>query len=112
MRWALSRVGVPYRLVSAIFRLYASAFVHSIWGGGVSSHSLPVIRGIRQGCPASGTLWALLYDPVVRRVWRAIPRGDGLLAVFADDIAVVLKTVFRDWRRVRDAFAEFRRLMA
>lgn len=75
----------------------------------MSPQSLPATCSIRHGCPASGTLWALLGDPVARRVWQSTPRGDGLLAVFADDIAVVLRNVFRDWRRVRDALAELRR---
>lgn len=56
MRWALCRVGVPGGLVCAICRLYATASAHVVWEGEVSSHSLLVTRGIRQVCPASGTL--------------------------------------------------------
>lgn len=71
MRWALLRLGVPAGLVDAIVRLYGSAFVHIVWEGGASSQSLLVTRGIRQGCPASGTLRALLCGPVVWRAWQS-----------------------------------------
>lgn len=91
-------------MVDAFFRLYASASVLVA----CSSHTMHVTRGIHQGCPAPGALWALLYDPVVRRVWQSFLFGDGILALFADDSAVVLRNVFRDWRRVRNAFRELR----
>lgn len=95
MRWALRRLGVPAGLDDATVRLYDSAFVHIVWGGGVSSHSLLVTCGIRQGCPASGTLWASLYGLVIRRAWQSFQLGGGLWLVFADDIAVVLRGVVR-----------------
>lgn len=81
MQWALRRVGVPDGVVDAIFCLYASALVHIVCDGVVSSRSLPVSRGIRQGCLASGTLGGLLCDLVVRRARQAFPRGDGLLGM-------------------------------
>lgn len=107
MLWALHRLGAPPDVVAAIFRFYDPTNAHILWDGAVSEQTLAVTRGIRQGCPAFGTLWALLRDPVVCRAWHCFPR-DGLLAVFADDIAVVLRNVFRDWRRVRGAFDEIR----
>lgn len=30
-------------------------------------------RGIKQGCPASGAMWSLPFDPSVRRLVFALP---------------------------------------
>lgn len=97
MQWALGRIQVPVSLIDAIFRLYASACVRSMWEGTVSDRSLPGIRGIPQGGLASGALWALLYDTFIRRAWHVVPRGGGIGAVFADDGDAVLRNIFRDF---------------
>lgn len=31
-------------------------------------------RGIKQGCPAGGALWSLLFDPIVRRLVSSLAR--------------------------------------
>lgn len=36
--------------------------------GVFSEASFPTCRGIEQGCPSSGSVWANLFDPVVRRL--------------------------------------------
>lgn len=43
-------------------------------------------RGIRQGCPTSGSVWAALFVPVMRR-WRrlCVAASPCMFGVFADD---------------------------
>lgn len=41
-------------------------------------------------------VWALLYDPVVRGMWLIFPCNDLWITVFADDVALALRNVFRD----------------
>lgn len=49
----------------------------------------PVARGIRQGCLASGSLWAIDFEPILRRMQALLSfGGSALLSVFADDVAV------------------------
>lgn len=48
-------------------------------------------RGIRQGCPVSGTVWAVLYDLVVRCLWGSLPRDDLWVRVFESNIALALR---------------------
>lgn len=57
------------------------------------SSTFGIERGIKQGCPSSGSFWALLFGLVVQvlRMHRAGPRDD--LSVFADDIAATIAQV-------------------
>lgn len=64
-------------------------------GGGRTSQALvsgttgrpyAVSRGIRQGCLASGSVWAILYKPTVRRIKR-------LPGVFAHDVGFACNEV-------------------
>ena len=63
-----------------------------------------VIRGVRQGCPASPTLFALFLDPLIRFINHHIqlpvegidpPNVSDSLHVFADDIALQIKSLSR-----------------
>lgn len=72
----------------ATFRMHEPACVHLLWVGAVST-----LTRFRRCCTTrcSGACGAPL-------------RGDGILARLADDFAIVLRSVFRDWRRVRGTF--------
>eukprot|EP00959_Pyramimonas_sp_CCMP1952_P197032 4119993-Pyramimonas_sp.AAC.1 len=45
-------------------------------------------RGIKQGCPASGSLLALAVDPVLRRICLLLPRPVHSLGAFADEVGL------------------------
>ena len=51
-------------------------------------------RGVKQGCPISGTLFALAIDPVLRWVASALLRQLGVPGAFADDLGVGAGDVF------------------
>ena len=48
-----------------------------------------ILRGVLQGCPLSGLLFALAMDPCIRLFGRKVPEPRGFLRVCADDIAAV-----------------------
>lgn len=75
IRWALTAQGAPPALISALFAMYGPTVVEIYLNGKPSGHRMPVTCGIRQGCPASGTVWALLYDPIVRFLWGVASAG-------------------------------------
>eukprot|EP00972_Heterocapsa_arctica_P104008 15328747-Heterocapsa_arctica.AAC.1 len=52
-----------------------------------------ITSGIKQGCPSSGSLWCILFDPVIRMLHALIEEMGGALAAFADDLGMSLKDV-------------------
>lgn len=84
--------------------LYGGFVSDVISGGVVSSSSFPIQRGILQGCPASGSLWAILFDPIVRSLAAANPKPGGSLTAFADDLAAAFINVLLALRPLMDIF--------
>eukprot|EP00972_Heterocapsa_arctica_P031850 4692438-Heterocapsa_arctica.AAC.1 len=52
-----------------------------------------ITSGIKQGCPSSGSLWCILFDPIIRMLHAMIEEMGGALAAFADDLGMSLKDV-------------------
>eukprot|EP00959_Pyramimonas_sp_CCMP1952_P469012 9494218-Pyramimonas_sp.AAC.1 len=48
---------------------------------------IQLCRCIKQGCPLSGLLLSLCFDPVVRRLQRAPLQAAAIFNAFADDLA-------------------------
>ena len=49
---------------------------------------MEVTSGIKQGCPMSGSLWCLVFDPIVRLMDRVLSALGDELGVFADDVGL------------------------
>lgn len=94
-RWeSLYSLRMPTWLIATVQALYAESVATIVWNVVQSGVRLPILAGIKQGCPASGTLWALAYDPIVRALCWAVPHDLGCFGVFADDIRVALRHFF------------------
>jgi hypothetical protein len=63
--------------------------------------------GIKQGCPASGPIFALALDPFLRMILTRNPRPLGTLGAFADDIAVVASELFDTFLELARDFSLF-----
>ena len=75
MYWVLDTMRMPKFIVHAITMLYQNN--HAIIRFGSSSEvNITMGQGIQQGCPMSGSLWALLLDPTVRFL---ASKGESLL---------------------------------
>lgn len=86
---ALRMQGVPEPILWALQGLYDGGTAQALILG-EAGRPFTVARGIRQGCPASGPVWAVLYEPVVRRLLRLAARVASIVpGVFADDIGIV-----------------------
>lgn len=85
--------------INNIFRFLPICIVELVKVGGGLSASIPVQRGIRQGCPLSGQLYFIAIEPLLRRMRRhlkgfSIPNDCNcnriVLSAYADDITVFL----------------------
>eukprot|EP00959_Pyramimonas_sp_CCMP1952_P046998 981168-Pyramimonas_sp.AAC.1 len=74
----------PEFVLNAIKTLYAKVAT-TILLGGVSHCSFRILRGIKQGCPLSGSAFALGFDPMLRLLCLRLPRPVHLRGAFADD---------------------------
>ena len=69
-----------------------------------------VLSGVLQGCPLSGSIFALAADGFLRRLRRILScGGHGVLRACADDIAVALGCI-RPMAELCRAFAHFEQL--
>lgn len=65
----LKNFGFGKNFISYIQLLYSEVFVIVKAGGGLSA-PIPVLKGIRQGCPLSGQLYRLAIEPLLCRLRR------------------------------------------
>lgn len=65
--WRVLRaIAAPEWLIVAIRLIYEGSFSDILFSGEVTSCGYRAQRGILQGCLASGSLWAILFDHLVR----------------------------------------------
>ena len=71
---------------------------------GAGELAVAICRGIKQGCPLSGTLWALLVDLAVRFLCCSIQYKSSCLAAYADDLGFVLNDLWKGTQKLMEAF--------
>lgn len=81
---------VPAWLIAALRALYEGSTARIVFGGVVTEAVFEIARGIKRGCPSSGSVWALVFDPAVRLLRAQLRGPTDELSVFADDIAATL----------------------
>ena len=62
--------------------------------GGLRGLDINISSGIKQGCPMSGSLWCIVFDPIVRALIELV-RDLGCLSAFADDIGISVGDIIR-----------------
>lgn len=93
----LEAFGFGKKFISWIKLLYFGATVMLKVGGGLS-RPVPVQRGIRQGCPLSGMLYALAIEPLLNQLRQGLTglafsedaRKSISLSAYADDVTVLV----------------------
>ena len=88
MLFVFGRMGLPVWLVTLIKHVYAPGGAGVVYKGRQWRRIL-VMRGVRQGCPASGVLFVLCCDPLFRRLAIKVVGPRGSLRALADDLAFV-----------------------
>lgn len=94
---SVTREGLRAILVELGLPVWAERAVRSLMANSdatvyinVIVHTGAVAGGIRQGCPTSGSIWALLRcssTPILRRLTAALTSPRASLTCFADDLA-------------------------
>ena len=104
LRAALSAAGVPASVRRLVDCLY--------WGhacrlsvGGCHHEGFAIKSGIRQGCPLSPLLFALIVDPLLRRLSAQCPQS--VIRAYADDVAAVMRGANADLQSMAPVFHEF-----
>ncbi len=99
----LRRMRVPRWFIQAIRALYRDCSATVVlmglrWG------SFPMRSGIRQGCPASGSLFALAFDPCIRYIMHMLGPKRGVITAYADDVSAAVKELYEALRLLDAAF--------
>lgn len=62
----MAEVRIPAWLISSLRALYEGSTAQIVFGGVLADAVFDIARGIKQGCPSSGSVWAFVVDPIVR----------------------------------------------
>jgi endonuclease/exonuclease/phosphatase family metal-dependent hydrolase len=102
----LEFMNLPEFITTALKRLYSNCYAAILFNGEVYD-GINITSGIKQGCPASGSLFALSLDPFIRHLLVQLPMPVHLIVAFADDIAIAsrqlmkaLPIILREFRRL------------
>ena len=96
IRVVLNRACLHLGLRNLIFCLYslASAVGPQKGEDGESIFLYWIWRGVLQGCPLSGFIWAIVFDPFLRILMASFQDpGYGVLRACADDVGAALKHI-------------------
>jgi exonuclease III len=104
--FVLRTMGVPDYILNTILKLYTGCNAFLMFGG-VRVGSLPICSGIKQGCPLSGSIFALAIDPLIRKILAASVLHPIRVTAFADDIAIVIGNLFLQLPDIMTIFASW-----
>ena len=104
---ALAAAGVPARIVSRIQSLY-SANSHWLKWQRSKSPLFSVGSGVKQGCPLSPTLYIVVTECVLRFLKSRLSSDDHISG-YADDLAIVMRHLWRTAPALAEAFAHVAR---
>ena len=101
---ALEAMGLPAYIIKALQALYQNNH-HYLSFNGFVFYAFCGAAGVRQGCPASTSLFVIVTDPIIRAMCLRLPRSC-LVRAYADDIAVVLSKIWEQAPMLAAVFAE------
>ena len=89
---ALTHIGLPADWIRALKFLYVNN-VHTVQFRGASFPGFTAHSGVRQGCPVSPLIFAIVVDISLLGLHAHLPLQ--VIRAFADDTAIVLDDFFR-----------------
>ena len=88
-------MNLPEVFADLIFRLYLECRLQ-ISIGQRRLDTIFIDSGIKQGCPLSGFVFALVVDPLLRLLMHGPQVGKNVASAYADDVAVVPQKTLRN----------------
>ena len=101
----LRAMGVPRFFRRALANLYRKVNVTILFGG-IATTGFTARSGIKQGCPASGSLFALALDPFLRMLCLRLSDPMCTVSAFADDMAIVTRKLYHTLAIIAELFAK------
>ena len=99
----LHRLGLPKDMITATRRLHIDS-VGLISLKGNSRNSFHIDDGMRQGCPISPLIFALVSDVFIRALRKALPHDT--IRAYANDVALVAKDIRASFGMIAHLFLE------
>ena len=72
--YVLDLMDCPEWPVRAVKALYIDSTAQ-LAAGGLRGVTIGITSGIKQGCPMSGSLWCLVFDPIIRALVELVGEG-------------------------------------
>ena len=82
---ALAAAGFPCWIINAVNALLQDVWVNPTLGGPTNTW-IKIERGVKQGCPLSGIIFAICYDSLICDIIKKSPSTD--VHAYADDLAL------------------------
>ena len=86
-------MNIPSHIINAIHALYNNCTA-TINLNNAAAGDIPIRTGIEQGCPLSGSIFAIAVDPLLRVIVLRCTFRNITLTALADDIGIVLANIF------------------
>lgn len=107
--WYIFRgIGINFSFLNLVQMLFDDLHTHNFHNGS-KLRSFPFRAGMEQGCPMSGSIFAICADPLLRAHAARLVLYGGRSNLFAGDVAIVVRhivvalaeimRIFREWRR-------------
>jgi hypothetical protein len=102
---SLEWLGMPEKQLNFIRAMYHRTLGRIRTSGGVGQ-PFEMTRGIRQGCPLSPLIFAVVVDILLRKISGCLG-SKGVTRAFADDTAAVVDDFFNDFPRIAAIFESY-----
>ena len=99
----LEDIGIPSGLIRFIKSLYDQQTGYITLGAGKGE--VRMTAGMRQGCPLSPLIFALVSDLLLRRLMHLFPTNN--FKAYADDLCMISSDVYRDIDKITSVFEDF-----
>jgi len=103
----LQDLGLPMETINFITNLYRMNECQVSMGGD-KFQGFQITAGIRQGCPLSPLLFAIVADIMLRRLKDKFPSA--MRRAYADDLAMVIPNIFEAGGSILNCFMDYKRV--